>query len=333
MVRARIADVAEKAGVSKTAVSFVLNGTGSIGEETRQRVLDAARELNYQPSMVARGLRMRRTGTVGVLVPDLFGPFFFAIFAGVEATLAPKGYMCFLGNANEDPSRQESVLRNLAGWRVDGVILAPLVDHGRTRPDAVPLDSTRVVFVDREPEAVGLPADSYPSVCSNNLDAAREATLHLLHCTQGPVAFIGPEASTGPISLRALGYRQAMEEAGRPAMEAVGHGDSRDIGHALATGLLDRSGPPPAFFAATNPCGLGVYSALRAHGLRVPEDVQLVVFDDADWAEVSGVTVVRTDPYQLGKTSASALLRLLLGKSLAESRMTVPARLVVRKPG
>ena len=323
-------DVARQAGVSKTAVSFALNGTGSVAEETRQRVLDAARELNYQPSMVARGLRMRRTGTVGVLVPDLFGPFFFALYAGVEEALGSEDYICFLGNANGDLVRQQNFLHRLLGWNVDGVIFAPLVDHRRDRPSFSPPDGTPVVFADRGPEVAGVAPQAHASVCSNNLEAAREATMHLLGCAAGPVGFIGPDAATGPVWSRRLGYRQALEEAGQPAREAVGRVDSRELGQTLAARMLDGAAPVRALFAATNPCGLGAYLAIRARGLKVPEDVCLAVFDDADWAQVADVTAVRTDPYQMGTAAATALLGLLRDQPLADRQIIVPAKLVVR---
>ncbi len=330
MGRVRIGDVAEKAGVSRTTVSFVLNDTGSVGAETRQRVLGVIRELGYEPSAMARGMRTRRTRTAGVLVPDLFGPYFFSLFAGVEEALAREGYVCFLGNAEEDGAREDRYLRSLLGWRVDGLILAPLVGVGRTLLEPLVQDELPLVFVDRGPEVLGLAPDAYPSVCTACSEAAREATAHLLAMSTGPVALVSPEMPSGPIWLRRQGYLEAVRAAGQAPVEAIAAGDSRALGQALAGRLLDEARRPAAIFAATNPCGLGAYLALRERGLRCPEDVRLVVFDDADWAEVAGVSAVRTDPYRIGMTAATAWLRLLEGQSLAEERVTIPARLVRR---
>ena len=330
MARVRIGDVARKAGVSRTTVSFVLNDTGSVGTETRQRVLGVIRELGYEPSGMARGMRARRTRTAGVLVPDLFGPYFFSLFAGVEEALAREGYVCFLGNAEEDAAREDRYLRSLLGWRVDGLILAPLVGVGRSMLEPLVRDELPLIFVDRGPEVLGLAPDAYPSVTTACAEAACEATAHLLARSDGPVALLSPEVPSGPVWQRRQGYLQAVRAAGQAPVEASATGDNRVLGQALTGRLLDGGPRPAAIFAATNPCGLGVYLALRERGLRCPEDVRLVVFDDADWAEVAGVTAVRTDPYQIGVTAATAWLCLLAGQLLAEERVTVPARRVQR---
>ena len=330
MARVRIDDVAKKAGVSKTTVSFVINETGSIAEATRQRVLDVVRDLGFSPSSMARGLRGRRTATVGMVVPDLFGSYFFNLFAGVEETMERKGYVCYLGNANEDAEREERYLRSLLGWHVDGLIFAPMVERGRPMWRPPIEEKLPLIFVDRDPEVLGLSSDAYRSVSTTNHDAALEGTLHLLARAGGPVALIAPDVPKGPVWLRRQGYREAVGRAGQPPVERVLPGDSREIGRVLVTQLVESESPPKGIFAATNPCGLGAYLALRERGLLRPGGVRLVVFDDADWADVAGVTVIRTDPYRIGVMAASALLQDLEGSGAAERRMTIPAQLVCR---
>lgn len=332
MAGIRITDVAEKAKVSTTTVSFVLNGIGSVSEATRQRVFRVMNDLGYEPSSMARALRARHTGTVGMLVPDLFGAYFFTLFAGVEDAVAEKGYVCFLGNANEDAQREEKYVRRLFRWQVDGLILAPLVGFGRSTPESLVREKVPVIFVDRGPEVLGLAADAYPSVVTANRDAAREMTAYLLESCSGPVGLISPDVPNGPVLLRCEGYRDAVQRSGQKPMEAMERGDNRELGYALAARLLDGPQRPAAIFATTNPCGLGAYLAMSERGLRTPQDVHLAVFDDSDWAEVAGVSVVRTDPYRIGYTAASVLLQVLAEHPLSSPQVTVPAKIILRHP-
>lgn len=330
MAGVRISEVAKKAGVSKTTVSFVLNSSGAVGEATRQRVLSVIRELGYEPSPIARSLRTRYSETIGMLVPDLFGPYFFALFGGAEEVLAHNRYVCYLGNANEHPDQEDRYLRSLLRRSIDGLLLAPLAGRGSLMLKSLAQVKLPTVFVDRGPEVLGLAEDAYPSVSTANRQAAEDATTYLVSRAGGPVALVSPDASSGPIWLRRQGYRTAVIRAGQEPLESIGPGDSKNAGRTLMSQLLDRGVRPAAVFATTNPCGLGVYLALRERGLHPPEGVRLVVFDDADWADVAGVTVVRTDPHRIGGAAASALLQILRGGRLLEPRITIPAELVVR---
>lgn len=148
MRKARILDVARRAGVSTATVSHVINGTRLVSEETRQKVLKAMRELDYHPSAIARSLKTKTTGTIGVIVSDVSNPFFTAVVRGLEDMLNEGGYNLILCNTDEDPVKEERYLKVLLSKRIDGLVMAPTGEKSRTL-EVIHAAGTPIVFIDR----------------------------------------------------------------------------------------------------------------------------------------------------------------------------------------
>jgi LacI family transcriptional regulator len=322
-----IRHVARQAGVSTATVSHVLNNTRFVSEETRARVLQAIRDLHYFPSAVARGLATQETKAVGIILSDIANPFYTTLFKGVEHELAPLGYDLILANTGGQPETQEHSLQVLLAKQVDGIILAPTIQPSPML-QLLKQKGMPIVCVDRPSPGVDLPL-----VEVNNRQAAFEATSHLIadgHRRIGVILGLGTSAD------RLAGYVQAMEYNGLSVVEPfLYRGNSTlETGREGIKALLSLPTPPTAVFSANNLMALGALHALRELGLRCPEDVALVGFDDTAWADILSppLTVVAQPVKQLGQTVAE-LLHRLMGDDFPPDialRHTFPAQLVVR---
>ena len=324
---ATIHHVAKKAGVSTATVSHVLNNTRYVSTETRELVLQVVRELRYYPSAVARGLATQETKTVGIIFSDIANPFFTALFKGIERELAPLGYDLILENTGEHPEKQEHSLQVLLSKQVDGIILAPT---GQQSPilQLLKENGTPLVLVDRSVQGMDLPL-----VEVNNRQAAFAATSHLIGDGHRRIGVIlGLDTTTD----RLAGYMQALEQNGLPVDESLFYrgNASLETGCSGAKALLAHAAPPTAIFTANNLMTLGALHALRELGLRCPEDVALIGFDDTDWASIftPPLTVVQQPTGEIGRAAASLLHKLMSDKGSAEIslRQTFPAQLIVR---
>jgi LacI family transcriptional regulator len=322
-----IRHVARQAGVSTATVSHVLNNTRFVSEETRARVLQAIADLHYFPSAVARGLATQETKAVGIILSDIANPFFTTLFKGVEHELAPLGYDLILANTGGQPETQEHSLQVLLTKQVDGIILAPTLQPSPML-QLLKQKGMPIVCVDRPSPGVDLPL-----VEVNNRQAAFEATSHLIadgHRRIGVILGLGTSAG------RLAGYVQAMEEHGLSVVESLLYRgrSTLETGREGIKGLLALPTPPTAVFSANNLMTLGALHALRELGLRCPEDLALVGFDDTDWAGIFSppLTVVAQPVAKLGQTAAE-LLHRLMGDEISSDvalRHTFPAQLVVR---
>lgn len=308
MAAAGIREVAIRAGVSVTTVSHVLNGTRRVNPETQERVRRAARELDYRPNALARGLKLRRTHTVGVIVPDLYSSFFPALVHAIERRLEERGYMFLLGNSGGSPDKETQYLRNLVSRGVDGLILAT------ARSDSPPppwLEGTPVVYVDRP----GPGSEDAVSVVTANRAGARLATEALLRAYPR-VAVVSAFPRSSPSRERIAGYEEAMAAAGLEPVAAIRAEDrGREGARAQVRRLLERLETPFGLFCTTNASLLGAVLELKEAGLSWPGDVGLIGFGDADWNRViePPISVVRTFPERIGRIAVDELVRVLEG--------------------
>ncbi|BDG62356.1 LacI family DNA-binding transcriptional regulator [Caldinitratiruptor microaerophilus] len=326
---ATIRDVARAAGVSQSTVSRALNGSGYVSPATRARVLAAAAQLHFRPSHVARSLVSKATHTLGLLLPDITNPFFPAIARGVEDAAARAGYAVILCNTDRDPAHEEHYLAILRQRQVDGLVLiasSAAVGHRIARADF-----PAVVFVDRVPP--GAEADA---VVVDNREGVRTATRHLLGLGHRRIAFVGGSAGSGTSEDRLAGYLAALAEAGlNPDPGHIRAGDfTYDGGYAAGRALLGSPDRPTAVVAANDLMAIGVLRAAAELGLRVPDDVAVVGYDDIPLAGMLNppLTTVAQPTYEMGERAARMLLERLAGKAPPEPRRVVlPARLVVRR--
>lgn len=322
-----IRHVARRAGVSTATVSRALAGSGPVRAEVAARVQAAARSLAYVPNRIARSLRAQTTRLAGVLIPDVQNPFFTAVVRGVEDVLQAGGWTLLLGNSDDHPEREMSCLTTLREEGAAGVVLVPGLPasaYQATVARGLPL-----VAIDRAPE--GLDVDR---VTVANVEGARRAVRHLVSLGHRRIGLVGGPAGLSTAAERRRGYEAALAEAGlRREATRVEEGDFRPSGgRAAMERLLARAEPPTAVFVTNDLMTLGAYEAIRARGLRVPQDVAVVGFDDAPWAEWlhPPLTTVAQPAYELGATAARLLLERLQEPRRPTRSVVLETRLVVR---
>src|SRR5437764_423878 len=322
--------IAGELGVSITTVSKVLNNRDDIGHATRARVLAKVAELGYQPNAVARSLTLRRTHTLGVVIPDLMHSFFVEIVAGLEATASARGYGLLLCSSNEDPAKERQELDMLRQRQVDGVVLASANVSGNT--DLLQqLTSLGVglVMIDRDDH----PDVRCDRVVTDDEEVGRLATAHLIEQGCKAIAHIhGP--SIVHAKRRADGYRAALKANGlkiRPEWIVRGGFKEAD-GHRAMTRLLSMKPRVDAVFAANDPAAIGAMKAIWEAGLRVPEDVAIVGAGDIALGDLLRVplSTVSWSREDQGRAAAELLLDRI-GPTPSENfqSVVIPPQLIV----
>ena len=297
--------------------------------ELAQRVLDAASELGYTPDGRARSLRMRRTQTIGLIVPDV-NPFFAELARIIEDHGFGAGYTTILGNADGHPERERKYLETLISNRVGGLILASTLHDADALAVLVERSGTPAVLVDREFALPGVDV-----VLADSFGGGYAVTRHLLDLGHTHIACItGPELT--PSGARTAGYLQALAEAGiEPRPEWIARGDFEyPGGQAAMTEILASGDGVTAVFAANDLMAMGAIGTLRERGLRVPADVSVVGFDDAFPAALISppLTTVRQPLAEIGTTAVALLLARMRGDADARpERRLLATELVVRE--
>jgi DNA-binding LacI/PurR family transcriptional regulator len=328
--RVTIQDVAERAGTSPSTVSRVLTGVTPVSDDLRDAVERAIDELGYRPSLVARSLKTQTTHSLGLLVNDITNPFFGAVARGAEEAAHRRGYSLILCNTNEDPAREHRYLLTLRDKQVDGIIFGP--SGGNADLIAGLGEQIPLVQIDRR-----LPGLDHPAVLVDNEGAAYGATRHIIERGHTRIALLGRGLSGTTGADRRAGYERALAEAGIPLdprlvnLPADYSAQARLEAVARTLALSPR---PTAIFAANNQFGIASLETIRAAGLRIPEDVALVVFDDIDTFSLTAppVTAVAQPAAAMGERALELILTRLSDPGAALPRITLlPTRLIVRR--
>jgi LacI family transcriptional regulator len=324
----RIRDVAKHAGVSTATVSHILNGTRQVSDETRAQVLASVRELGYRPSAIARSLRTRTTGTIGILVSDISNPFSTAVVRAIEDVANENGHNVILCNTDESEAKAEKYLNLLLSKRVDGLILAPTGRLGSC-VEMFLATGTPVVLIDRLVDGVALP---YVGV--DNIEGARTAVEHLIEDGHRRIGVITGLPNVSSSLERLKGYELALQAHGidlAPDLVRTGHSNVQG-GIQAACDLLRLEIPPTAIFTTNNLMTLGSLIAFRKLKVRCPEQIAILGFDDHEWAEIFSppVSVVRQPMYEIGSTAARLLQRAIKGEQLSAEKHLLPTELVIR---
>lgn len=323
-------ELAARANVHPSTVSRVANNDPGlrIATTTRTRIEALLRETEYRPNGVARGLKLRTTLVLAVVIPDITNPFFAALFRGIEDGATPRGYQVLLCNTDGSPERQRAHLQSLAARRVDGVILAstflkdPAVRWLRHQ-------RTPYVLVNRfSDEGVD------PFVGSDDAMGATLATQHLIGLGHVRIGHLAgqPTVSTG--ILRRKGYSAALAEAGIAADPdlVVESGFVEEGGAQAMDRLLSLNDPPTAIFAVTDMTAVGAYGAARRRGLRIPDDLAIVGYNDIPLAGrlIPGLTTVHVPIHEFGSVAARMLLEQIETGVLTPRRVVFSPQLLVR---
>ena len=327
---ATIYEVARAAGVSTATVSRALNGSGQVAERTRHRITEAIGALGYQPNHVARSLVLKATHTIAVMLPDITNPFFPALVKGVQLAADEEGYAVLLAHTGGDPAKEESYFRVLRGQQVDGVLLVGLVSAPESLKGLVGR-GLPVVTLDRP---VDLPGSA--TVRVDHKAGGRLATGHLLELGHRRIAHIAGPKGLGVSRERLDGYRLALSDHGVSFNESlVAEGDfSEDGGYRGIQELLRVRVSFTALFAANDLSAIGAMTALREHGLQVPDDVSVVGFDDIHVASYTSpkLTTIRQPIYDMGRAAAKLLIDAREKKlSLKDKTAIFDGELVVRE--
>lgn len=323
---ATLGQVARIAGVSPSTVSRYLNGSARVSDARRQAVEAAIAQLNYRPNMVARSLASGRTSTVGVLTQDIASPFFNEALRGVEDALTEARYAPLFVSGHWDSSEEAERLALLSARRVDGVVMM----HGHIRDEDIAPVAKRlpIVMVGRAATTLDL-----PSITIDNRLGAYKATRHLIELGHVDIAFIAGPADHHDALQRLLGYQDALREAGIEYREAlVARADFEEATGMLAIQQLIESRQPfTAVFAANDQSAYGARLALYRRGIRVPEDISLVGFDDLPHSSycVPPLTTVRQPAYEVGLQAGQAVVKLIEGEDYSLPPLAV--ELVIRE--
>jgi LacI family transcriptional regulator, repressor for deo operon, udp, cdd, tsx, nupC, and nupG len=328
---AKIADVAQLAGVSVATVSRTLARPEVVTEETRIRVLAAVRDTGYTPNISARNLRVRKTMVVLVAVPDIANPFFAEVLQGIDDTLSAAGYGLIIANLAGPPEKEARYVDLVCAGQADGVLL--LCGHVM-RSAARDLRDAHVPLV---AVCESIPGAAFPQVTIDNVFAAREAVRHLIDLGHTRIAYL-----TGPKSnilerQRFEGYARALRGVGIAVDDGlILPGDFTfrtgvEAGQALlAHTPVTR---PTALFAANDEMAIGLIKTVHAAGLQVPEDLSVVGFDGiayADYCEPTLTTIVQPRR-DLGATAAAELITLMTtSRQAARKEIQLPATLILR---
>lgn len=321
-------DVAHQAGVSISTVSHVVNNTRAVSDEARSRVLAAMKTLGYKPNALAQNLRRQQTSSIGMIVPDSANPFFAEVARGIEDTSFEQNHSVILCNTDGDVDKQATHTDLLIKNQVAGILFVAagisteLVEDLQARQ--VPL-----VVVDRE-----VPDVAVDTVLTNHLQGGRLATQHLLDLGHRRIACISGGSDLSPSAERLTGYQQILQENDLPFDESlVMKGDFQyESGYRAAQQLLALADPPTAVFACNDLMAVGVISAAIQLGLRVPQDLSVVGFDDVRLASFTNppLTTIAQPTYEIGVIAATMLLEQAQNLAAPPRTRRLDTHLVIR---
>jgi LacI family transcriptional regulator len=325
-----ITDVAKRAGVSNATASRVLGGYGYVSREKRERVLQAAKELDYQPHLIAKSMVTGRTKTVGLVVGDIENPFFAALARAMNQVLLPEGYALVAYTTNENLEEEKRAIQVLSSRQVDAMVIAPTSFRERSHIQTALHREMPVVLVDRAIE--GLKADT---VAVANFQGAYEAVKHLTGLGHRRIGFLSDSLELASNRERLAGYRHALEEVGIPfdPLRVQTSGFTIQDGYRGAVILLNQQPRPSAIFAANNFMATGLLLAARDMHTRIPDELSLIGFDDAEWYQLltPAISAVAQPVHEMGAAAARVVLRRLAGDDSPPQVTRLPTRLILRR--
>jgi DNA-binding LacI/PurR family transcriptional regulator len=324
--RPTLEDVAARAGVSRALVSLVLRGSTRVSAESRRKVRAAAAHLGYRPNVLARNLASRRTRTVGLLLNDLHNPWFAEVSEGIQQVAGQNDYRVLIGSGNGRARGEEAALESFLELRADGLVLA----GPRLGASAVAVASAEVPIV-----VVGrtMRTSRVDTVVNDDRLGAKLVVRHLAELGHRRIIHIDGGSGAGARPRR-RGYEEGMRELGLAEEIRVLHGDFTDVAGVQAAHELLQSGEmPTAIFAANDLAAAGVLDRLEDEGLRIPEDVSLVGYDNTFLAALHHMSLTTVDQprEEMGRLAMSALLERIEGGRTSTVRHVVPPSLVVRR--
>jgi DNA-binding LacI/PurR family transcriptional regulator len=321
-VVATLDDVAKRAGTSVATAGRALGGYGKVAAATRERVLKAARQLRYRPNALARSMKQRSSLTIGVIVGNVCNPFFSVVLRAIEDTVGGHGYQVIMCNTDESIEKELAHARALLEHRVDGIILSPTAgENGEASLAAKEIYASGIplVFIDRAVNGMKV-----PTVVSDNLSAAQEATTHLIEQGHQRIGIIVGRRALDTMSERIEGYRRALSKY------QIGFDESLVVdavhvgvegGYRATKHLLDLHVPPTALLVANSLLILGALNAIKEKGLTIPDNIAVIGWDDFYAAPhlQTPLTMVDQPAHAMASIAAEQLMKMLSDKPVDPS--------------
>ncbi len=317
--------------MSPSTVSNVLNRRWcQTSKETRERILEVARRLNYQPNAMAAALRSRSTRTIGVIVTSVLNPFYAALVRSIQDEARRHGYTTILGNTDDDPEQERDMLNTLRAKQVDGFLIVTTGGCHDTIQHVSDL-GVPIVMVDR-----GDPALNLDAVGVDNIQSAEKAVVYLTGLGHRSIAIVSGLITGVPTRAHGLqGFLRALASADLLAPEAYQQilATSVENGSTAMARFLDLPEPPTAIMATNTLLAIGVIQEIQRRGLKMPDDVSFLMFDDPEWAALPapGITTVAQPIPQIGARAFQLLeARMLKRKTGDREEIFFPTSLIVR---
>jgi DNA-binding LacI/PurR family transcriptional regulator len=325
--------IAKRLGVSAMTVSRALNNKPNVDKKTREKILVAAKKLGYTPNHIARSLTLRKTNTIGVVVPEIAHSFFPEVIRGIEDASYAANYHLILTHSAEDYTREQDAIQTLESKRVDGMLISTaqtVTDHS-TYQDIIRL-GIPIVFFDRVVHNIGATC-----VSIDDEDCCARVTEHLIGHGYKTIAHLSGPSSVSIGKERLAGYRKALERNGikfRPEL-VIQSGFHEKGGYNAMERLLQLPvrERPDAVVAVNDPAAFGAMKAMQEHKIRIPQDIAIVGMSDDIRAELasSPLTTIRQPAYEIGRLAAEALIQEIEGKAKPGRKIVVQTELAIRK--
>jgi LacI family transcriptional regulator/LacI family repressor for deo operon, udp, cdd, tsx, nupC, and nupG len=324
-------DVAKKAGVSIATVSRVNNNAPNINHVTRHRVQQAMKALDYRPSRIAKRLRSKAVSgnLIGVMVPDISNPFYVEVLSGIEDYMLSHDYLMIMCNFSQNEQKEQLYLDALVGESVDGLIVAPAHERDE-KIMALEKENIPFVCIDR-----GLKNGNTDLVVVDNDRGAYEAVRFLLESGYKDIAYVSGQLQIPTSRQREQGYRKALDEYNIAFQaELVKYGDSTmKSGKLLTHELLSQKISPDALFTGNNLITLGALQTIADIGLKIPDDIAIIGFDDMPWSSTLNppLTAVKQPAYEIGRRAAELLYQRICEPGRPNVKIVLETELIIRK--
>lgn len=324
-----IKDVAKMAGVSIATVSRVLNDIDVVNEDTKEKVLNAIKELGYRPNIIARSLKTQRTKTIGILIPDISSQFYPEIVRGAEDVANIYDYNVILCNSDFDVEKEKDYLRVLREKMVDGVIYMSSSLNNEILDLINELDLKTILVETKDSEGL------FPSVTIDNVTATYEGTKYLIEKGLKKLAFIGVDSSTiNAWGERYIGFEKALKEAKVSVDKNLVHFDTLKVKSGIegAEQFVKSKKKFEAIVCASDEIAMGAINTLRENGIKVPEDVSVIGFNNNYAASIfyPKITTISQPSYDMGSVAMRMLIKLLNKKELEERHFVLGHELIKR---
>lgn len=328
---ATIRDVAKEAGVAPSTVSYVLNDTKPVKEETRLKVLEAIDKLNYMPSAIARSLKTKTTSTIGLIIPDISNPFFSEITKGIEDVANESGYTVFICNTYENREKEEEYLKTLIQKEADGLIY---VGAGSFRNELLEKGSLPIVIVDRK---INKEMDNYGDVLVDNEGGAYDATSYFIKKGHKDITLLSGPLDISTYNERLSGYKRALIENNIKFSEKLVYQILQkhiniNGGYEVMEKIIKDRKVTEAIFATNDLIAIGAIKSLQENGFHIPRDVKIIGFDDIYPSSLitPALTTVAQPKYEMGARAMKMLYDLMNNSNKAKTTIILDTDIVIR---